>query len=126
MCIRDRININPLERPDVPMTPQQIQNRINEISFNSSLLRELRAIDFVQRLLEDGAIQEGRKARVLMHMIADDALMTELSVATKLVPNGYVLGRLFEAGRAAADGFLATSFDDLGQRASVDLRAMFQ
>jgi len=119
------ININPLERGDVPVTPQQIQNRINEISFNSSLLRELRAIDFVQRLLDDGTLTEGRKSRVLMHMISDDALMNELSVATKLVPNGYILGRLFEAGRAAAEGFLSEHFDAIGDTSSVDLREMF-
>ncbi|MEL7098640.1 MAG: patatin-like phospholipase family protein [Pseudomonadota bacterium] len=119
------ININPLERDDTPITPQQIQNRINEISFNSSLLRELRAIDFVQRLLDRGAIEEGTMSRVLVHMIADDALMNELSVATKLVPNGYILGRLFEAGQAAAKGFLATHFDAIGNRSSVDLREMF-
>ena len=52
------ININPLEREDLPVTPKQIQNRINEISFNSSLLRELRAIDFVQRLLDAGKLEE--------------------------------------------------------------------
>ncbi|MEM6305935.1 MAG: patatin-like phospholipase family protein, partial [Pseudomonadota bacterium] len=81
------VNINPLERATVPRTPQQIQNRINEISFNSSLLRELRAIEFVQRLLDKGALAEGAMSRVRIHMIADDTLMEQLSVATKLVPN---------------------------------------
>ncbi|MEM8576968.1 MAG: patatin-like phospholipase family protein [Pseudomonadota bacterium] len=119
------ININPLEREDTPKTPQQIQNRINEISFNSSLLREMRAINFVQRLLDDGTLPEGSMSRVLVHMIADDALMNELSVATKLVPNGFIMGRLFDAGYAAADRFLETAFDDLGTRSSVDLREMF-
>lgn len=119
------ININPLERVDPPRTPQQIQNRINEISFNSSLLRELRAINFVQRLLQDGTMEEGRMARVLVHMIADDALMNELSVATKLVPNGYILGKLKTAGAAAAEAFLASHFDDIGVCDTVDTRAMF-
>ncbi|MEO0936701.1 MAG: patatin-like phospholipase family protein [Pseudomonadota bacterium] len=119
------ININPLERDDTPITPQQIQNRINEISFNSSLLRELRAIDFVQRLLDRGALEEGTMSRVLVHMIADDALMNELSVATKVVPNGYIIQRLFEAGRAAGTAFLEAHFEDIGARSSVDLREMF-
>lgn len=119
------ININPLEREDVPRTPQQIQNRINEISFNSSLLRELRAIHFVQRLLDDGSLEEGQMARVYVHMIADDALMNELSVATKLVPIPALLGRLKEAGRAAADRFLSQNSDAIGQRSSVDLPEMF-
>ena len=119
------VNINPLEREALPVTPQQIQNRINEISFNSSLLRELRAIAFVQRLLDEGRIEEGRMARVHVHMIADDALMNALSVATKLVPTPPVLSRLKSAGRAAAEAFLARHLDDIGARGSVDLPGMF-
>lgn len=119
------VNINPLERDAVPVTPQQIQNRINEISFNSSLLRELRAIDFVQRLLEDGTLSGDRMARVLVHMIADDDLMNDLSVATKTVPNARLILELKEAGRAAAHAFLDAHFDDIGTSSTVDLRAMF-
>jgi len=88
------VNINPLEREQIPITPQQIQNRINEISFNSSLFRELRAISFVQRLLQEGKLEPGSMARLFVHMIADDDLMTDLSVATKLVPTAPVLHRL--------------------------------
>ncbi|MEO1177087.1 MAG: patatin-like phospholipase family protein [Pseudomonadota bacterium] len=119
------ININPLERDELPKTAQQIQNRINEISFNSSLLRELRAIDFVQRMLDDGTMDEGKMARVLVHMIADDALMNELSVATKLIPNAYVIGKLREAGRHATERFLAAHFGDLGDRSTAAVRSMF-
>ena len=119
------VNINPLERPDVPRQPQEIQNRINEISFNSSLLRELRAIGFVQRLLNAGNLSEGTMKRIHVHMIADDPLMAEMSVATKMMPNPYVLSRLKEAGRIAADKFLEAHWDDLGQRSTVDLGEMF-
>ncbi|MGV6848300.1 MAG: patatin-like phospholipase family protein [Marinibacterium sp.] len=118
------VNINPLERADLPVTPQQIENRINEISFNSSLLRELRAISFVQRLLDDHAIAPDRMRRIFVHMIADDALMNELSVATKTVPSAPVLAQLKDAGRAAADRFLQDHFDDLGARSSIDLPAL--
>ncbi len=119
------VNINPLERDEVPKTPQQIQNRINEISFNSSLFRELRAINFVQRLLADGKLKAGEMSRVLVHMIADDELMNDLSAATKIVPNPVVLNRLKQAGRSAADQFLIAHKDDLGTRSTVDLPAMF-
>jgi len=115
------VNINPLEREDVPTTPQDIQNRINEISFNASLLRELRAINFVQDLLDQGTVEEGRMKRLHIHMIADDALMRDLSVATKLVPTPYILSRLKEAGRAAADRFLSEHGDALNQRGTIDL-----
>lgn len=119
------VNINPLERPGTPTTPQEIANRINEISFNSSLLRELRAIEFVQRLIAEGRVAEGAMKRLRIHMVADDALMTDLSVATKLVALPAVLVQLKEAGQAAAERFLLHHADDLGSRQSVDLREMF-
>lgn len=119
------ININPLERAELPKTPQQIQNRLNEISFNSSLLREMRAIDFVQRLLEDGTLKPGRMSQVFTHMIADDALMNDLSIATKSVPNGYIIETLRDAGVKAAQAFLDQHFDDLNARSTLKLRDMF-
>lgn len=119
------ININPLERAEIPKTPKQIQNRINEISFNSSLLRELRAIEFVQRLLDSGTLPEGSMSRVRVHMIADDALMEQLSVATKTVPNPVVIATLKSAGQAAAENFLNHHKSKIGTEGSVDLKAMF-
>jgi NTE family protein len=118
------VNINPILREDIPRSPNQIQNRINEISFNASLLRELRAIAFVKRLLAQGALTPGTMKDVLVHMIADDALMNDLSVATKIMPNPVLLSRLKDAGRAAADGFLAAHKDDLNHRGTVDLAHM--
>ena len=119
------VNINPLERSSVPRNPQEIQNRINEISFNTSLLRELRAIAFVKRLIGEGRMPRGAMKDVAVHMIADDALMARLSVATKLVPSPVVLGALREAGHAAADTFLGAHAGDLGRGGTVDLTAMF-
>jgi len=119
------VSINPLRREELPRTTREILNRVNEISFNSSLLRELRAITFVKRLLASGALQQGSMRDVLVHMISDDALMTQLGVATKLLANPVILHRLREAGRAAAERFLALHWDDLGQRSSVDLQALY-
>ncbi|NNF25257.1 MAG: patatin-like phospholipase family protein [Rhodobacteraceae bacterium] len=119
------VNINPLVRDVLPVTAQEILNRINEISFNSSLLREMRAIAFVKRLIADDQVEKGAMKDVLMHMVADDALMRELSVATKLVPSPTVLADLKAAGRAAAEAFLGAHRGDLGQRGTVDLQEMF-
>ena len=119
------VNINPLDRPDLPRTPTEIQNRINEISFNSSLLRELRAINFVRELIAEGRVPEGAFKEVLIHMIADDPLMRSLSVATKLIPTPALLGQLKSAGRTAADTFLRDHADKIGRVPSVDLPAMF-
>ncbi|MFW8593042.1 patatin-like phospholipase family protein [Cribrihabitans neustonicus] len=119
------VNINPLERDEIPKTPQQIRNRVNEISFNTSLLRELRAVSFVQRLIAEGTLERGRMKEVFVHMVADDDLMTRLSVTTKLVPVPQILTRLKAAGRQAAEVFLDRHEADLGVRSSADLPAMF-
>ena len=119
------VNINPLYREDVPKTARAIQNRINEIGFNTSLLRELRAISFVQRLLADGALSPGTMKNIHVHMIADDDLMAQLSVATKTVPVPQVLYKLRDAGERACDRFLERHGEDIGTRGSADLAAMF-
>lgn len=119
------VNINPLLRDAIPQTPQEIQNRINEISFNSSLLRELRAIKFVKRLIAEGTLQRGNMKDVLVHMVADDDLMNTLYVTSKLTPTPYLLHSLKEAGRAACDRFLAAHKADLNNQSSVNLEEMF-
>jgi NTE family protein len=119
------VNINPLRRERVPKSAQEIMNRINEIGFNSSLLRELRAISFVKRLIAQGKIEKGVMKDVLVHMIADDDLMNDLSVATKLVPSPYVMRMLKEAGRRAAGTFLANHRKQIGRAGTVNLEEMF-
>lgn len=120
------ININPLHREEIPKTAREIQNRINEISFNTSLLRELRAIEFVQRLLHKGAMNDGAMKDVLIHMIADDDLMRQLSVATKTIATPQILHQLREAGKTAAEGFLRHGIDTIGEDSSLNLKAMFE
>ena len=119
------VNINPLYREELPTDVQAIQNRINEISFNATLLRELRAIDFVKRLIADGSMKRGTMKDVNVHMISDDVLMNELNVATKTIPQAVILARLKEAGQAAATAFVKNHKADLNVKSSVDLEAMF-
>lgn len=119
------VNINPIERGATPVTPQQIQSRMNEISFNSSLMSELRAISFAKRLIKEGAVKKGDMKDVKIHMVADDDLMNELSVATKMVPVPAILARLKAAGEAAAKAFLKDHKAKIGKESSVDLTAMY-
>jgi len=119
------VALNPLEREEVPKSPQEIDNRVNEVSFNSALLHDLRAIRFVKRLIREGRIATGEMKNVLVHFISDDELMRQLSVATKLMPNPVLINRLRRAGRAAAENFLARHRDDLGRRDSTDLDVLF-
>ena len=115
------VNINPLYRGEVPKSAPAILNRINEISFNQSLLSELRAIAFASRLVHDGKVGAGDLKDMLVHMIADDTLMTRLSEATKIVPVSSVMAELKAAGRRAAANFLTEHKASLGQRATVHL-----
>ncbi|WP_068114720.1 patatin-like phospholipase family protein [Tropicimonas marinistellae] len=119
------VNINPLSRPEVPRSAIDIHNRVNEISFNSSLFRELRAIQFVHDLIAQGIMDAAQMRNPLLHMIADDDFMRDLSVATKIIPSPVILSRLKEAGRGAADRFLTVHKADLNERETVDLQAMF-
>ena len=119
------VGINPLLREAVPRTPAEIEDRINEVSFNASLLSEMRAINFVKRLIAGGQIAEGVMKDVLMHMIADDGVMASQGVETKLLPDRHLLARLHAAGHAAADAWLVAHADSIGEAPSIDLAALF-
>jgi NTE family protein len=114
------VNINPLEREGTPRTAQAILNRINEISFNSSLMREMRVIDFVTRLIDDGTIAPGRMKKLLVHSVADDSMMRSLSVSSKMNADWEFLTHLRDVGRARAGEWLAVHFDAVGSRTTVD------
>ncbi|MEP3300934.1 MAG: patatin-like phospholipase family protein, partial [Roseibium sp.] len=68
------IQINPVERRETPKTAREILNRVNEITFNSTLLRELRAVDFVSRLIEDEKLSAEQYMKVHVHRITADEL----------------------------------------------------
>lgn len=119
------VSVNPLTRETVPQTPADIEDRINEISFNSALLRELRAINFVRRLIADDVLQNNSMKNVLIHLIGDDAVMGALDLNSKMMPQRRMIGQLFEAGRAAADQWLSANTDKIGRESSVDVVALF-
>ncbi|SEN75617.1 NTE family protein [Pseudorhodobacter antarcticus] len=118
------VAINPLLRGAIPQSPLEIQNRINEISFNAPLLRDLRAIAFVKRLLASGQLEKGSMKDVALHLIADDPLMNGLSASSKLLPTPALLAQLKAAGRAATDLFLVTHGAALGKHGTVDPMAL--
>lgn len=120
--------LNPIARDRVPRTPVEIADRINEISFNAPLLAELRAIDFVARLLDQGMlVPEAARhyRRILVHAIAADAPLAGLGASSKLSPDWRFLTRLRDRGREAASEWLERAAPHLGQRSTVDLRRDF-
>ena len=119
------VNINPLRREALPRSAGEIIDRINEISFNAALLGELRAINFVRRLIADNKVAPEAMKEVFVHMIADDALMNALSAGTKMLPTPGLLEELKAAGRAAANRFLRDHGDKVNHEGSVDLEATY-
>lgn len=123
ICI---VQINPVVRPGVPRTASDIQNRVNEITFNSPLLHELRSIDFVTRLLEKGKLSEEDYRKMHIHIITARKKMRPLDASSKLNTEWKFLRHLFELGRDAADQWLTRNYDTIGNASSVNIRQMFQ
>jgi NTE family protein len=98
---------------------------MNEISFNSSLMREMRAVEFVTRLIDEGALDAGKYHRMLIHSVRDDAGMAELGIATKFDPDWNLLCRLRERGRLRAQEWLRDNLARVGRESSIDLAEMF-
>jgi NTE family protein len=119
------IHINPTERCEIPKTAQEILSRINEVSFNSSLLREMRAIAFVTKLIDDGKVNDTSLKRILIHAIEADDVMCGLGVASKLNATWEFLTHLRDIGRDRADKWLKTHFGMLGVDSTVDIRAKY-
>ncbi|HWA20960.1 MAG TPA: patatin-like phospholipase family protein [Caulobacterales bacterium] len=120
------VKINPIERKGVPHTTREIIGRLNEITFNASLLREFRAIDFVQRLFRAGRLDGTAYNDVRIHIVGDDELMNSVSESSKFLTEWPFLEMLRDKGGEAAETWLETHYEDLGKRSTVNLRRMFQ
>lgn len=119
------VQINPLVRDDVPDTAQEIIERVNEISFNTALLHELRAIAFVERLLTDRKLDPDRYKRINMHMIQAEEQLRKYGAASKTDTSPAFLKELFELGRKAAIDWLDASLAYVGHASSVPIAERF-
>jgi NTE family protein len=121
------VQINPIERRMTPRSQNEILNRINEITFNSSLMAEVRAMNFVTRLIDQGALPRGKGPgqyrRINLHRIALDGEFGNLTASSKLDSDYDFFLKLREGGKHAAHAFLDKHFDDIGARSTVDLVA---
>jgi NTE family protein len=121
------VQINPLVREKTPTSSSEIVNRINEITFNSSLNDEYRAIDFVARLIDQGALPRGtgpgQYRRINVHRIVLDRFGTHFDSFSKLSTDYDLFEMLRTVGKRAARRFLDEHFDDIGVKSTVDLQA---
>jgi NTE family protein len=123
------VQINPVDRPALPTRAQDIGDRINEISFNSSLMREMQTIALVKQVIREEGDERHRYrntlfehiARLRTHRIHGDAELADLGARSKLQTGSTFLSQLFDIGRGAADAWLSYHRKDLGRRSTFDL-----
>jgi NTE family protein len=114
------VQINPIERHETPRSAKEILNRLNEISFNSPLAKELRMIALLRQVADPGTGEGARWAQMRTHLIKSDLLAT-FGVSSKLNAEWDFITLLREEGRRAAGEFLDAHRDDLGERSTADL-----
>ncbi len=119
------VHVNPISREEIPKESYAIDNRINEITFNASLLKELRAIDFVKKLINEDMLKDEYKDKykdILFHAIRADDVMCDLSIASKFDTDWNFLTYLRDLGRNQAKLWLEAHFDDVNERASINIQ----
>jgi len=115
------IQINPFKIKDVPKTIEEIKDRVNEISFNSSLHHEIRQIEFKRTLVEKGITLDGAIKKTNLHSISADHDLSELNLSSKLNTSWDFLMHLKNLGYAACDAWLKENFDDIGKISTLKL-----
>lgn len=118
------IQINPINVGKVPKTANQIRDRVNELSFNASLMHEMRRIAFVQRMLELG-VNDGKLRDLHIHCINPEREMNNLGVSSKLNTDWDFIQRLRQLGRRQAEDWLGKHYEHIGERSTCDIRQTF-
>jgi len=109
------IQINPFSRDSIPQTAYEIENRINEITFNASLIKELRAAYFLTEIIRHEGLERQAYRDACLHRIAAESEMREFSVSSKLNGEWAFLRLLFDIGRSAAERWLADNYESIGR-----------
>ena len=115
------VQINPIEHLELPHSGPEIMERMNEVTFNAGLLAELRAIEFVRRLLAEGKLDPRRYKSVRMHRIDGGAVLAPFGADSKMRADLAFVRKLFSIGRTAALEWLHSHRDDVGLRPSIQI-----
>lgn len=119
------VQINPVERPGTPTSARDILNRLNEISFNGVLLKELRMMAMLRKGADPKDFEGSRWARMRLHRITTES-MAELGYSSKLNAEWEFLTMLCAEGRRSAESFYRTHKDHIGKRSTLDLDELTQ
>jgi NTE family protein len=113
------VELTPMRRPKLPTTMHEISNRLKEITFESCLVRELRAIEFITQLIDEGKIVDKSVKRLNMHIIRDESLFSELDLTSARNTEMEFMEFLFEHGRKTAEEWIGEHFDAIGVRSTI-------
>ncbi|QEX23405.1 alpha/beta hydrolase [Hypericibacter adhaerens] len=119
------VQINPMNRPDVPVTARDILNRINEMTFNASLVREMFGVATITSLVENGSLQNEHYAAVRFHQIGAEAELAKLGALSKLNTERAFLEHLHQLGYDTADKWVEENIDRIGWESTIDLAEKF-
>src|SRR5258706_10310661 len=114
------VQINPVERPGLPRSARDILNRLNEVSFNAVLLKELRMMALLRQVAQPDNSENAKWADMRIHRISSD-VMVELGYSSKLNAEWEFLCMLRDEGRRAGEAFLNAHHEDVGRRSTFDL-----
>ncbi len=117
------VQVTPTQRSDFPVRANLILSRMQEVSVNSSLMREMRAVAFVNKLIDQGRMTGGKQ--ILVHIIEAEDVIGELPNSSKLNGDWNFLLYLRDIGRRRAEDWLASNFDRLGVESSIDLQTKY-
>lgn len=120
------VQINPFERSDVPKTPHEIENRLNEITFNSSLMKELRSIGFLWEIIQHEKLDRAAYRDARLHRIHASEEMCSFDVASKMNAEMVFLEHLFDLGRKTADNWVQTAWPEVGHATTWRPREIFE
>jgi NTE family protein len=119
------VQINPRERPGTPRTASEILNRLNEVSFNATLMKELRMIALMRQVADPGTGEGARWSNMRTHRIMTE-MMVELGYSSKLNAEWEFLCMLREEGRRCATEFLDRHLEDVGRRSTADIDVLLE
>jgi NTE family protein len=115
------VQINPIQRAGLPTKPGEIMDRMTEITFNAALIAEMRAVDFVKRLLAEGKLDPAHYKDVLMHRIDGGEALEKFTAASKSSTDKGLIHALRDLGIACGKDWLAKRFDALGVKSTVNI-----
>lgn len=119
------IQINPVQREELPRTAPEIMNRLNEITFNASLIREISSILLLKQLIDEERVERTRYTEMRLHRIYAEKELLELSVSSKLNAEWAFIQYLHDVGYRTADDWLTANFDKIGRVGTLDTRSMY-